>query len=379
MESNPFLQEMMDFDASLLGGAEISGELRTPITEYTPHSVMLDFIRDNQNSPPVKINPKKLSKYGRAINDQMEDYLKAENIPSSGFKEVLKNPANFFYYLNDRKRVYQPEKSHFKLGTFIHMAFLEPKLFKKVKTEPTAILSTTKGCKDLCEFYYKVNRDKRTLDFDSMKIGELRDYISDQRNKCKFLMVQEEDMIIIDILRRNYELYAGGIIPKIMKGALIETSFYGVDVKTGLKVKVRPDAINVKANIGVNAIISFKSSASESFNKFVSDTARFQYELSEGMYQEVVSGITGENFDCTIMVMFQTVAPYQVAVLWWSPEDLQNGKYKYRYAVDTAKECLERNIFPGYESLAEEGNEGIILFNQPKWANKVLSPVELDN
>lgn len=379
MVANPFVEEVMDFNFDLLDSAIIGDEVETPITEYPELKTMVDYIEEHLEDKPVKINVKKLAKRGIAVQDEMEKYLASDHLPSSGMKEVLKNPANFFFYLNDRKRIFQEDKKHFQLGTFIHMAFLEPKLFKKVKVEPTANRASTEGCKKLCEYYRKLNRDKSGIIFDSMKIGELRDYITKAQESCKFLMVAEEHKIIIDILKKNYESYGGGIIPKIMKGAVVETSFYDVDDKTNIKVKVRPDAINIQENIGVNTVISFKSTGSDSFNRFVNDTAKFQYELSEGMYQQVISSVTGRKFDATVMVMFQTVAPFQVAVVWWLPEDLQNGKYKYRYALDTAKECLERGLYPGYESLAEEGNHGIIELKQPQWAHKVLSPVELDN
>lgn len=373
------MEEVIDFNFEALESAFIESKLETPITEYPEIKDMLDFIKEHGKEVPVKINVKKLAKHGIAIQDKMEQYLASDNIPSSGLKEVLKNPANFFFYLNDRKRIFQKDKPHFQLGTFLHMAFLEPKLFKKVKVEPTVNRASTKGCITLANFYRKVNKDKSGIIFDDMKIGDIREYIEKAQASCKYLMVAEEHKIIIDILMKNRETYGGGIIPKIMKGSVVETSFYGVDEQTGIKVKVRPDAINIKENIGVNAVISVKSTGTDSFQRFVNDTAKFQYELSEGMYQQVISGVTERKFDATIMVMFQTVAPFQVAVVWWLPEDLQNGKYKYRYALDTAKECLERGLYPGYESLAEEGNSGIILLKQPTWAHKVLSPVELDN
>jgi len=376
---NPFMDEVMDMDPSLLQNASIGLVMPTPMTEYPEIFEMIDFITENEDKPATKITVRKLSKNGQVKRDKMSSYLASKHLPSSGLKEVLKNPANFFFYLNDRSRLFQKDKKHFELGTFIHMAFLEPKLFKKVKVEPKASLASKEGCKRLCEFYQKLNRDKRVFNFDSMKLTEMKDYIQEQKDNCKFMMIQEDHKIIIDIVERNYRTYGRGIIPKIMKGAMVETSFYGVDEETGIRVKVRPDAFNIKENIGVNAIISVKSTASPTAEKFMSDTARFSYELSEGMYQEVISNVTKQKFNATIMIMVQTVAPYQPAVFWWSPEDLQNGKHKYRYALDTAKECIDKNLYPGYESLAEEGHHGIIKMKQPSWSHKLLNPIDLND
>ena len=116
--------------------------------------------------------------------------------------------------------------------------------------------------------------------------------------------------------------------------------------KRGLNVRVRPDYFNVEENIGVNAVISFKTTRADDLGKFYYDCAKLKYELSEGMYQEVMSSVTGRNFNVTIMIMLQTVEPYDVAVLFWSPDDLANGKYKYRYALSIVKDCFDKKWFP---------------------------------
>jgi len=203
--------------------------------------------------------------------------------------------------------------------------------------------------------------------------------LANEKAACDYMMIKEDHKAIIDIMDKNQRMYSDGIIQKILKGALRETSFYGVDPETGLEVKVRPDAFNIKENIGVNAVISVKTTSAPNVQKFIADSARYQYELSEGMYQEVMSEVTGIKFDVTIMIMLQTVAPFLPAVFWWSPEDLQNGKYKYRYALATAKECMDKGKYPGYESLAESGNLGIISMKQPSWAARLMQPIDLED
>ena len=96
------------------------------------------------------------------------------------------------------------------------------------------------------------------------------------------------------------------------------------------------------------------------------------------MYQQVMSDITGRQFNVTIMIMMQTVAPYDVAVLWWDAEDLQLGKYKYEIAIQTVKECFDQNWFPGFDALAEKDNYGIIDMKLPEWSLKELAPVDVE-
>lgn len=375
---NDLIDQAKNMNAGALDAASIMGDVKTPINEYPDISKLTEFITKNESKAPVEIDLKKLSKNGKVIQDPMETYLAADELPSSGLKEVLKNPANFYFYLNDRSLIYEDPKKHFTLGTFGHSAVLEPELFDKVKVEPKASLASLDGAKKLLEFYEETN-GKLPGYYDSYKLTDLKDKLQAEKDACEFTMIKEDDKIIIDIMNKNQKLYANGIIAKIMKGAKTETSFYGVDRATGMKVKVRPDAFNVAANIGVNAVISVKTTSAQSIEKFISDSARYQYELSEGMYQEVMTEVTGIKFDVTIMIMLQTVAPYLPAVLWWSPEDLQNGKYKYRYALQTAKDCIEFDRYPGYESLAESGNLGIISMKQPSWASRLLSPIDLED
>ena len=52
---------------------------------------------------------------------------------------------------------------------------------------------------------------------------------------------------------------------------------------------------------------------------------------------------------------------YDVAVLFWSPDDLANGKYKYHYALSIVKDCFDKKWFPGYDAKAEEGARGVLI------------------
>ena len=55
---------------------------------------------------------------------------------------------------------------------------------------------------------------------------------------------------------------------RFSKALISEVSFYGRDEETGLDVRVRPDYFNVEENIGVNAVISFKTTRADDLGKF---------------------------------------------------------------------------------------------------------------
>ena len=356
--------------------------------DYPTKEEMLDFIYSNSHKPPVNIDLKELSVNGLVKRDPMEMYLKSKHISSSNLKNALKTPRSFYY---DYERVFEEkEKPCFQLGTFAHMAFLEPRLFELVKVEPKCNQSSKDGVIVMIEFYNELlSNDKNyvpdveeEMPSEKWNFSDLKDYRDYKKQKCLDLgysFISEDMSMIIRALERNYYWYGGGIIPQLLKGAYSEVSFYGKDEETGLDVRVRPDYFNVEENIGVNAVISFKTTPADDLGKFYYDCAKLKYELSEGMYQEVMSSITGRNFNVTIMIMLQTVEPFDVAVLFWSPDDLANGKYKYHYALSIVKDCFEKKWFPGYDANAEEGARGIIDMQLPEWSKKMLHPVAIDD
>lgn len=368
---------MADFNMHDLSGASVADELNPLAHSPGDYPTILDMLHSPQfnSDEVVPIDLVALSKNGALVKDPMEKYLSNRSNSSTAIKEVLKTPRHYYFYVHE-KPAEKPQK-HFELGTMCHMAFLEPELFSHYVIEPKESMASKDGVTTLIRFYERLNCCENAV-LDDWGIAALKDQLQQLKAQCTYKIVDKESQAIIDIVSENYKRYGNGIIPRILKGATAETSFYTKDPVTGLKVKIRPDYFNIKENIGVDAIISFKTTTAQDIRKFFYDTAKYKYELSEGMYQETASHVTGRKFNVTIMIMLQTCPPYMIAVFWWDPEDLQNGKYKYRHAMDTIKECTDRGMWPGFEAAAEGGHSGIIEMKQPEWAMKALHPVDID-
>lgn len=367
-----------------LADAEVGKELVPDI------SVMLRHIAGRGRSKRVGLKNNAIN--GEIVDDTMEQYLaKKPHIGSSNLKEVFKSPLSFYFEMHYKKET--ETKKVFELGTFCHKAFLEPKLFDSLIVEPEAKMSESKGVQKLIDFWTgKISSSRadasviisnavlhiQQKELDINKMEGKKEYLDYLKCQSGMTSVPENTKTIIDLIKRQYLIYGGGIIPEILKHANKECSFYGNDPATGLPVKVRPDAYNTEENIGVNAIISMKTTSALTLDKFMYDTAKFEYELSEGMYQEVVSHVTGKPFNVTIMIMLQTVPPYSPAVFWWMPEDIVNGKDKYHYALSMVKDCYDKGIFSGFDVFAERDNRGVIELKQPEWAHKMIAPVETE-
>ncbi len=367
-----------DFPISDLTGATVVGEELTPLqfdrTEYTPFE---EFVHRLSQLPenPTRVHNYALSIHGQVRNDRMERYLAHDAESSSLLKEALKSPRHYLVMRN--MEVLPRNTDHFELGTFAHQAILEPSKFEKVIVEPKASRGQIAGVCSLIEFYCELLTIPQTTIFSTMKLGELKERLAELEAEAAargYTAINAEYASIIRAMRVSFATYGGGILPKMMRFVKTETSMYGKDRSTGLNVKIRPDGLLLEENFGINAILSVKTTSATSVEAFMRDCAKFRYELAEGMYLKVASEITGRKFSATVMVMAQTVIPYQVAVLYWDAEDLEIGKYKYVQALDIVSQCRAADHWPGFDAKAESGAHGIIQCKLPGYIKAELLP-----
>lgn len=371
-----------------------------PLKEYPSASDIAAFILNNPNTQHIYTND--LNKNGIAIQDSFEKYLSNEAYNSGTLKEALKTPLHLQFAKDEdanKLAKLNGEKPYFNLGTFLHQAILEPTKFDRVLVEPKYSLNTKEGVSIGIKFWEKIieenggelNTEKisgqqaLSLAYDNFintglnieKQDGKKAYLKELKSISGIEPVTEENYLKIQILKKHYENYGGGVLKRLLKHSKREISLYYTDEETGIDVKVRPDALQFEENIGVNAIISVKSSGIEDLRAFYHQAAKLHYDLTEGMYQEVASKVTGRYFNCTITVMLQTVAPYSIALLVWSVDDIETGKHKYRTALNTIKQCEETNMYPGYDAYAEQGNFGLIEMSLPQWNNKEILPISI--
>lgn len=336
---------------------------------------------------------------GVAVADSFEKYLSADAYQSSHLKRALITPLHFHFSEDeDSKRLQElADREHFNVGTFIHQCVLEPTLFGRVIIEPKASLSTTEGANSLITFWKSLLADSDYLvtfqgeelpgalfidcaqnavvksGLSLEKIDGKRELIALFRKHSGIIPVSEENFLKIKIIKKHLDAYADGIIFKLLRHSKREISFYHDRVDDSIKIKVRPDAIQFAENIGVNAIISLKSTAAEDLRSFYRHCAEYHYDLTEALYQDTISAVTGRTFDTTIMIMLQTVEPYAIAMLLWDREDLAVGRYKYQYAIESIRSAKQQGTYPGYESYADNPL-GLICMKLPTWNGKELLP-----
>jgi hypothetical protein len=380
-----------------------------PLTDYPTVQKIVEFLK--QDLPAQHIYTPDLNLHGKVVQDEMEKYLENDALSSSMLKAALKTPLHFEFARSEDKDALEDLRGTppcFNIGTFLHQALLEPTKFGRAIVEPKYALSSYEGVNIGIDFYEKLINEKEVAlvinEVDGVKtVDETAPHLAfeifaerlisggyklDSLNYKKAYLAQlieaadvdpvtEENHIKIQILKKHVDNYGGGIIKRLLKHSKREVSVYWKDPETGLDLKVRPDAIQFEENIGVNAIISVKSTACEDLGAFYSHCAKLNYDLSEGMYQEVVSEATGRDFNTTITIMLQTVAPYAVAVMVWNAEDIEMGKHKYKSALHNAKEIQEKESHKGYDVFAQEDSFGLIEMFLPGWNQKEQLPANI--
>lgn len=364
-----------------LSTAEVGEELQSPLHfEDSSYTTLDEFIQHINELPekPVYVPMKNLSVNGKVVKDSFEKYLSAEGESSTALKEMCKTPIHYLYY---KQQEFKPKNTnHFVLGTFAHQAFLEPSKFDKVVAEPTEPLNTKEGVAKTIEWYWNLLKRQPDSVLSDLNMGQLKSKLNDLKEDASgYTIVPGEYITIINAVKSSYYRYGGGILPKLMKHVKAEVSMYGVDPRTELKVKVRPDAMLLEEDFKTNAVVSFKTTSANTIEAFARDCAKFKYELSEGMYLDVASHIANRPFTATLMVVLQTCIPYQVFLLYWDAEDLEVGKYKYFQAMDQVRECKEKGQYPGYDVRAEQGNHGIIPLKLPNYIKYEVEPTTVEN
>lgn len=335
---------------------------------------------------------------GEAVQDSFEKYLSADALQSSHLKKALITPLHYAFSQDDDARALEDlegEKGYFNIGTYLHQCILEPTLFSRAIVEPKFNLTTKEGVIQAIDFWKDMlyremiageEYTKKNLPIgieafvEWQKLGLSMEKIDGQRAYLKLLKersictpVTEENFLKIKILKKHLDEYGSGIIHSLVKHSKREISFY-TDLD-GMAVKVRPDAIQFKENIGVDAIISIKSTACEDLRAFYTYCASRHYDLTESMYQDVVSQVTGREFRTTITIMLQTVEPYAIAIMVWSPDDIETGRYKYQSALEVIRKAKESGDYPGYEVIADNPF-GLIEMKLPAWNGRELLPSE---
>jgi hypothetical protein len=333
-------------------------------------SVLRDILPFN-TAPALPLN----TPNGTIIQDTFEHYLATTSHYSTGsiVKLALGDPLDFEWDIKEGVKTELEkfkDRSYFDLGRFLHLAVLEPEKWNSVIAEPKSSRSTLDGCDTLITFWEAMHA-ARAVPFakdNPIKIDEKRKYIDYLKSNLGLPCIDGQQALIINTLFERWKSYQNGLWADLIGKAHKEVSMYATNYR-GLPMRVRPDGLLFENQIGVNTIVSVKTTSAPTLRQYRNQCATLGYNMKEAAYQDIVSHITGEEFRNTIMVVFQTVEPFHVGVFHFNHTDIDIARHTFNDALQEANELLRHGVFPGWEESALMGDCGLIDLKMPEWAN----------
>ncbi len=228
-----------------------------------------------------------------------------DSVSCSGLKHLLRSPAHFQAYLRGNR------DSGDKIGSALHSAVLEPEVFNSTY----GVSCTARRGKSYTEFVEQ--HPDRTI-------------LTDAEFACV------KGMLKALIQFPDFPLW------KALRAAEREKSVVWIDEETGIKARVRFDAI-----CAPYAIFDLKSTTDARPEQFIKQAVRLDYDLQAAMYSEAAYRHTGEKMPFNFVAV-ETAEPHGVFMLPADESMLENGRRKFRRALATYKRCMETGQWPNY-------------------------------
>jgi exodeoxyribonuclease VIII len=171
--------------------------------------------------------------------------------------------------------------------------------------------------------------DKRT------KEGKLQSELFELENIGK-TVINEEDMEMIRCMAES--ALKNQTFIELMKDSHRELSCYTTDEITGLKIRLRPDAMATNKS----TITDIKSCLDSSLKKFKGDVYSYGYSLSAAYYCDFLNR---ENY---VFGAIEKTPPYQISLFTLSDEMMQYGREQYRIGLDLLKWSIDNNFWCDY-------------------------------
>ena len=331
--------------------------------------VIIDFIKAN-GIPGPGPDLKLFQNNGTVIKDDFVSYLSNADFFSTGPFAKLANgtPLDFQYETTDGLKAEvekYKDRSHFDLGSFVHEAILEPEKWDTVVCEPKANRASHEGLDTLIEFWtqHLTEAEYKECGGDAFgKVDQKKTWIESAKALSGLRAIDFKDALIVQRLHERWRAYQNGLWAGVLDAAHKEVSIYCNDYM-GLPMRVRPDGLLFADQIGVNAIVSVKTTAEKSVNGYARQCRQFGYDIKEAAYQKIVSQVTGLDFSTTIMIVLSTAEPFHIGVFILNDGEMEAASQSFATAVDHAKHCIAMDSYPGWEIKAEVGDMGLIDLN----------------
>ena len=138
-----------------------------------------------------------------------------------------------------------------------------------------------------------------------------------------------------------------------------EQSMWWRDEDTGVECRGRIDWLTVD-DAGTPVLLDLKTTGDVSGDGWGTHVARYGYHLQAAAYLDGFRTLTGQEATF-LYVAVERDAPHFIRVYYPTPDVLHVGLERWREALTTYRDCVERDEWPGYPTHPTP-------FDLPRWA-----------
>jgi exodeoxyribonuclease VIII len=252
------------------------------------------------------------------------EYHASPAISKSGLDLIRKAPALYRW----RQANPTEQTPAMRLGTLTHTVVLESEVFAhSVIARPEGIdRRTSAGKADWAAFELGAEGREIITNEEGAKLAAIRDAVRSHPAAAKAL--------------------AGSPV-------IEQSIFWDAD---GIACRCRPDCVTEKG-----LIVDLKTARDASPDGFAKSVAQYRYHVQAAFYSDGYRAAFGESPRGFVFIAVETEPPYLVAVYVASADMIERGRLAYQADLDTFRECLATDTWPGYSSSP-------LTLDLPKWA-----------
>lgn len=269
--------------------------------------------------------------YALDISDD-EYHGSAPGVSSTGLKALLRSPAHFLAYKRNANR----DTASRRFGRAVHAKVLEPAVFNQ-------------------KFVVWDLGDRRGSDFE---LFQLKNHGKTILTADEFERVQGCEDSLLNNPDFPLEVFLRGV-PGELEAARAEFSIFWTDDETGVKCKVRLDAVRIDGTV---MPLDLKSCDDAREEGFVQQVSRLHYDLQAAFYLEGLKRFTGQDAPFLFGAV-ESADPHcsMFHIMGSNSEWIANGRRKMRHALNALAECERCGQYPGYP------HRGVNELSMPHW------------
>jgi hypothetical protein len=248
-------------------------------------------------------------------------------VSKSWLDKLARSPAHLRYYLDHDQGEQTPAQV---LGSALHCAVLEPDQYhSRYKIAPLdrrtkAGKSAWKELQRAAELYgTRIITAAQAHEIEAMKAG---------------VMAHQKAAAILSA-----------------DSTAMESTLFWTDEDTGVRCKCRPDIIHRQI------VCDLKTTRDASRAAFAKAIYNYRYHVQAAFYMD---GCRANGLDpgYWLFIAVENQAPHMAAVYELDPADVELGREIYKSDLETYRQCVERDEWPGYA-------DGISTISLPRWAH----------